>query len=61
MMAPTGALALQQANQHASLSGALQQPASASSQGIDAGTLSQLLLLNQQGGSSSQSSSPKKK
>lgn len=55
------ALALQQANQHASLSGALQQPAPSSSQGIDAGTLSQLLLLNQQGGSSSQSSSPKKK
>ena len=54
------ALALQQANQHASLSGALQQPAS-SSQGIDSGTLSQLLLLNQQGGSSSQPSSPKKK
>lgn len=52
------ALALQQANQHASLSGALQQP---SSKGIDAGTLSQLLLLNQQGGSSSQSLSPKKK
>ena len=56
------ALALQQANQHASLSGALQQPVASSSQGIDAGTLSQLLLLNQQGGSSSsQPSSPKKK
>ena len=54
------ALALQQSNQHASLSGALQQPVASSSQGIDAGTLSQLLLLNQQGGSSSQPSSPKK-
>lgn len=54
------ALALQQSNQHASLSGALQQPVASSSQGIDAGTLSQLLLLNQQGGSSSRPSSPKK-